>query len=428
MIGYQPLKNLANQFSLREDIVEKDYLIGWVLWGIGTDPELGHQWVFKGGTCLKKCYVETYRFSEDLDFTVMPNGPVGSGQVLPLLERLLARVHDTSGIDFSVRTPSLRERPSGLSVEGRIYYRGPRNAPMAASLKLDLSAEEKIVRPSVLRPIAHPYPDQLPDPGKVRCYAFEELFAEKIRAMGERGRPRDLYDIVNLFWRQDLKAEPSLIRTVLAEKCKAKGILIPTLKTVQNSPYRAELEAEWANMLSHQLPVLPPFEQFWRELPNLFDWLGSVATREVLSPIPAVAGVEETTAWVPPPTVWNSGVGVPLEPIRFAAVNHLCVELVYQKETGEITTPTIEPYSLRRTRAEDILLYGLEAPARTLKAYRIDRIPKVTVTTKPFVPKYRIEFSPTGPISAPPTTRTPSLRNYSAGISRRTRRSKRSQR
>jgi len=27
-------------------------------------------WAFKGGTCLKKCYFETYRFSEDLDFTL----------------------------------------------------------------------------------------------------------------------------------------------------------------------------------------------------------------------------------------------------------------------------------------------------------------------------------------------------------------------
>ena len=424
MIRYQDLRNLATQFSLREDIVEKDYLIGWVLWGIGTDPELKHQWVFKGGTCLKKCYIETYRFSEDLDFTVMPDGPIGSGQVLSILERLLVRVHDASGIDFSIRSPNLRERPNGLSAEGRIYYRGPRNAPMAASLKLDLSAEEKVVRPSVLRPIAHPYPDQLPDPGTARCYAFEELFAEKIRAMGERSRPRDLYDIVNLFWRQDLRAEPSLIRTVLSEKCTVKGAPIPSLKAIQNSSHRAELEAEWANMLAHQLPVLPPFEQFWRELPKLFDWLEGVTVREELPPIPVEATVEKATAWIPPPVVWTSGIGVPLEPIRFAAVNHLCVELVYQKETGEITTPIIEPYSLRRTRSGTLLLHALKIPTRESKAYRIDRIQKVTVTTKPFAPKYRIEFSPAGPIGAAPTTRTPSLRDYSAGISRPTRRGK----
>jgi len=240
---------------------------------------------------------------------------------------------------------------------------------------------------------------RLPDPGTVRCYAFEELFAEKIRAMGERSRPRDLYDIVNLFWRQDLSAEPALIRTVLAEKCKVKGVPIPTLKAIQNSPRRAELEVEWANMLAHQLPVLPSFEQFWRELPKLFDWLEGVAARKNLPPIPVEARSEKVTIGVPPPIVWTSGIGVPLESIRFAAANHLCVELVYQKETGEITTPIIEPYSLRRTRSGDLLLHALETPTRESKAYRIDRIRKVTVTTKPFVPKYRIEFSPAGHIS-----------------------------
>jgi predicted nucleotidyltransferase component of viral defense system len=51
-------------------IVEKDYVLGWILAGINAHDELGENWVFKGGTCLKKCYFETYRFSEDLDFTL----------------------------------------------------------------------------------------------------------------------------------------------------------------------------------------------------------------------------------------------------------------------------------------------------------------------------------------------------------------------
>jgi len=68
MISHEDIKNLVSEWSLREDIIEKDYVIGWVLWGIGSDPNLSHKWVFKGGTCIKKCYIETYRFSEDLDF------------------------------------------------------------------------------------------------------------------------------------------------------------------------------------------------------------------------------------------------------------------------------------------------------------------------------------------------------------------------
>jgi predicted nucleotidyltransferase component of viral defense system len=60
----------VREWGLREDVVEKDYVIGWLLWGIGSNPAFSTSWAFKGGTCLKKCYLETYRFSEDLDFTV----------------------------------------------------------------------------------------------------------------------------------------------------------------------------------------------------------------------------------------------------------------------------------------------------------------------------------------------------------------------
>ena len=45
-------------------------MLGWVLAGIFSQPVLGPSWAFKGGTWPKKCYLETYRFSEDLDFTV----------------------------------------------------------------------------------------------------------------------------------------------------------------------------------------------------------------------------------------------------------------------------------------------------------------------------------------------------------------------
>lgn len=91
-------------------------------------------------------------------------------------------------------------------------------------------------RPLGLRQIAHPYPDAFPTEGTVRCSAFDELFAEKIRAMAQRGRPRDLYDIVNLFRRNDLRMFPDAIRSALGEKCDAKGIVVPTAADFAESP------------------------------------------------------------------------------------------------------------------------------------------------------------------------------------------------
>ena len=71
MIEKREILDIAQQTSLSPHVVEKDYVLGWMLAGIYRHEELAENWVFKGGTCLKKCFFETYRFSEDLDFTLM---------------------------------------------------------------------------------------------------------------------------------------------------------------------------------------------------------------------------------------------------------------------------------------------------------------------------------------------------------------------
>lgn len=400
MIANQEIKNLVTEWGLRDDIIEKDYVIGWLLWGIGSDPELSVHWAFKGGTSLKKCYVETWRFSEDLDFTIIPGGPDKPETIEPIIKRILERVHDESGIDFSAKAPFFKYADKYLYTEGRIYYRGPRNAPSVASIKLDISASEKIARPTVLKEISHPYSDELPKSSQVRCYAFEEVFAEKLRAMGERGRPRDLYDIVLLFRRRDLQSVPQIIKDVLVSKCSSKGVSVPTFESIQNAATKNELISEWGNMLGHQLQALPPFEDFWNELPDIFNWLNGVYQPPSLGDIPIAERQE--TAWIPPPTIWQWGLSIPLESVRFAAVNHLCIEMGYRKESGEHSSPIVEPYSLRETKDENLIIYGVKAETGEVRAYRVDRIQSIKVTKRIFKPRYRIEFSVSGGINTSP--------------------------
>ncbi|MBX3323904.1 MAG: nucleotidyl transferase AbiEii/AbiGii toxin family protein [Phycisphaeraceae bacterium] len=399
MISRIHIDERVREWGLREDVIEKDYVLGWLLWGIGTEPELAEQWAFKGGTCLKKCYLETYRFSEDLDFTIVPGGPINAEDVEPVLLRMLDRVGQESGINFAQQAPRLRTAAPGRYTEGRIYYIGPRQSPTVARVKLDLSGSEVIARPTAVRPISHPYPDDLPDPGAVRCYAFEEVFAEKIRAMGERGRPRDLYDIVNLYRREDLHGQRDLIVTVLREKCHTKGIPVPTFRAIEQAQARAELEAEWQNMLGHQLPVTPPFEAFWSELAALFEWLEGVREPVVQDRISVASAGAEDASWTPPRTVTTWGGAAPMESVRFAAANRLCVELRYNG-----TTRLIEPYSLRRSQAGNLLLYAIRTDSREPRAYRVDRIQGVRVMDRVFTPVYRVEIGAAGPLSAPPVT------------------------
>ncbi len=123
-----------------------------------------------------------------------------------------------------------------------------------------------------------------------------------MRAMGDRSRPRDLYDIVNLFRRKNFLPHYDLIRSVYTEKCISKGVEVFTFKALQASRFREELVSEWDNMLAHQLPALPPFASFWEELPRLFEWLEGAASPIELDSMPDLGEVD--TVWNPPPTVW----------------------------------------------------------------------------------------------------------------------------
>jgi predicted nucleotidyltransferase component of viral defense system len=58
-------------------VLERDYLLSWILAAIGRHETLSETLVFKGGTSLKKCYFGSYRFSEDLDFSTLPGVPLG---------------------------------------------------------------------------------------------------------------------------------------------------------------------------------------------------------------------------------------------------------------------------------------------------------------------------------------------------------------
>ena len=74
MITTAELHRVAEQEGLRFDQAEKDYVILWLLSGLAHSGAKEHGWVFKGGTCLRHCYYEGYRFSEDIDFSCRPGG------------------------------------------------------------------------------------------------------------------------------------------------------------------------------------------------------------------------------------------------------------------------------------------------------------------------------------------------------------------
>ena len=52
-----------------KEIIEKDLYVHDLLPNLFFDQYFKENFLFKGGTCLVKCYLGYYRFSEDIDFT-----------------------------------------------------------------------------------------------------------------------------------------------------------------------------------------------------------------------------------------------------------------------------------------------------------------------------------------------------------------------
>jgi predicted nucleotidyltransferase component of viral defense system len=194
MIAKEEILRIAGQLGLGPQMVEKDYALGWLLAGVFGNGRIADSWVFKGGTCLKKCFFETYRFSEDLDFSLRDPSHVDEAFLREVFAEISVWVYEQCGLEL----PADRQdfdvyvNPRGnKNCQGKITFRGPVTPSAAASwprIKLDLTADERIVLAPVRQPIFHPYSDA-PDGGiVVLTYAYEEAFGEKVRALAERTR------------------------------------------------------------------------------------------------------------------------------------------------------------------------------------------------------------------------------------------------
>lgn len=412
MIDKNELIDFAKAFALPIETVEKDYVLGWILAGIEQEPAINSLWLFKGGTCLKKCYFETYRFSEDLDFTLPDKAHINVDLLREIFKRIAGWVYSQSGVQLPENSIDfeLFQNPRGsAAIQGKIGYIGPmrRGPGSVAKIKLDLTNDEIVSLQATIREVYHPYSDNPRAGIHARCYAYEEVFAEKVRALAERARPRDLYDVVHLYRHDHLLTDKKLVLTTLAEKCHFKNIDVPTLDSIFKHPKRGELESEWENMLKHQLAALPPVQSFLDELPDFFNWLNELRGVETepeeemveeqapAAPAPVERGVKIDTSWVVPDrlTVINRESSL-LEKIRFAAANRLCLDLGYERKHR-----TIEPYAVKRTIDGNLFLEAIRHDSGENRRYSFGKIEEIKVTNTPFQPLGPIEITSGGQLN-----------------------------
>jgi predicted nucleotidyltransferase component of viral defense system len=269
MIAEAELRRAAARAGVDLTVQDLDYGLGWFLAGLFTQPDAARRLVFKGGTCLRKCYFPGYRFSEDLDFTL------SRAWQLSDLAGAIEAVRDWSivagGPDFGAAPPRLEtiDDEYGMeSFQARVYYRGPlRWAGPPRAIRLDVTRAEQLVFPTNGRPLHHPYSDVSQVPAVViPCYSPLEMLAEKLRALAGQRRfaiSRDIYDIYQLV-QGDVPLRE--LWQALPAKLAAKGMQLSSLDLGELAGRRSAFETDWQRRLTYLLPSDQPitFEAAWQ--------------------------------------------------------------------------------------------------------------------------------------------------------------------
>lgn len=267
MIRDAEIRRIAGAAGVEPRIVELDYALGWALRGIASSEYLSGRLVFKGGTCLRKCYFPDYRFSEDLDFTAIQW--FGWEKLEAAVADAFTGASELSGIDFAAQDPRLRiidEEYGRETLRITLYWRGPhRSTGSPAGLRLDITRDEVLAFKPVHRAVTHDFSDagEL-GPLELNCYSLEEAMAEKIRAvLGQRiyAVSRDLYDIFSLL---DHVVEEKVLEG-LPMKIATRKLDTATVDPSRLNDRKDEFHADWDRNL---VRLLPPgaergFDEIW---------------------------------------------------------------------------------------------------------------------------------------------------------------------
>lgn len=276
----QPLKSIRTRLNkLREKtnielvVYERDYLLSFILLAISQVQPLADTIVFKGGTALRKCYFADYRFSEDLDFSALEQFAVEDldANLTKMCALAASTIQQYESFEINwARIPERAPHPKGqqaVTIRGKFPWHTHEST--WSRVKLEISVDEKILRPPVQRRILHAYEE--PIEGQLLTYCLEEIVAEKMRGLLQwakkldekpfaKARARDYYDLWKILssYRDGLNL--SEFAGFLKQKCENKDVKYDNVDSFFDPRVIAQAKQSWETTLSHMALELPAFD------------------------------------------------------------------------------------------------------------------------------------------------------------------------
>lgn len=260
------------------EVLERDYLLSWILAGIGEVKSLHDTLVFKGGTALKKCYFGNYRFSEDIDFSSVGNVPVGDGMERAVREACRAAsnlLDEYAPVEIvCARYTERQPHPRGQEAF-TIRARFPWQKQPHTRVMIETAVDEKLLKPVSKRRVIHEYGEPLDV--QIQVYALEEIIAEKLRAilqhveqLEERGwgrsRARDYYDLWRVLCTYKDQMDFSGFASFLREKCTVRNVIFYSPDDFFQETMLRYVERTWGQWLGPLVPNLPSFKTVMGDL------------------------------------------------------------------------------------------------------------------------------------------------------------------
>lgn len=259
MILQKEIRDLSMAWGVPPETVDKDYVLGHFLAAFNT--YYGNQILFKGGTCLRKCYFPGYRFSEDLDFTAKKADFQLKAKDL---QQVCKNVEEQMGILFYVEEiHSLTHQNIRKGDQVKIRYWGANHSKNQAptpperwlsKIKLEVSTEEVSLLADEMKTIHHPYSDSLISTEAIACYSLEETVSEKLRALVQRSytAPRDYYDLFYLTQKYN-QQDWQRIKVLFLKKMEHKGIVYTGADQLISPASIQTVRNAWKTSIEHQL-------------------------------------------------------------------------------------------------------------------------------------------------------------------------------
>lgn len=251
MINIKEISQLSQKYKVPAETIEKDYMISWLLLSIANSP-LSEDFIFYGGTSIKRIYFDDHRYSEDID--LLSYTPYSSDKIISQLA-CLSYALDNANINFSFEEDTL------ICANGRtqlyVNYDGFDEIVGAPKkIRLDFVMNSQCYGETNLRNVLASYSDMIDNEASLRTMSLNSILANKIGMLFDatRNEPRDIYDIWFLLNRSSLF---DFDVNKIKKEIKEKYSFCPSASMIVSRLTNEVVAKNWKIRLVNQIAKLP---------------------------------------------------------------------------------------------------------------------------------------------------------------------------